>query len=804
MNETKKKMSNRTFRAIMIPIAVVLFVLILAFTIAGNVFGGVLDTFLGRGERHVVVPENTENWDTEYYDQRYTDAEASKANSLAVNVEINDEGMILLKNNGVLPLDEKSKVTPFGKGYVYPYYNAPDKGGSIKMSDNSTSVTPAQALAPYFNVNSCAADLQPQTISNLQTFPEYPDKPEPLEGASYTSNITSGFGASNYIPELAVSAYDALTDEQEESMADSVGLVFITRMGNEDSDKRMQGYDDGTRHYLDLSKNEMDMIKYAKSKCSKVVLVLAACNPLELNDVATGEYEVDAILWAGNPGENGFESMAKILCGKVNPSGRLYDIYSSDFTKDASYNAFGAFEYLNDGLATSFWGRRSNAAYVEYLEGMYNGYRYYETACDMDSDFVYGELDGKGAIKTPGAVVYPFGYGLSYTTFEQKIESFSTVGDDITIGVRVTNKGSVAGKEVVQIYYNAPYTDLDRTMKIEKPTVNLVEFAKTGVIDPGKNELVTITFSKEDMTSYCYTHDNGDGTKGCYMMEEGDYEISLRANSHDVIDTRVWSNPETIWYGPDNPRRLEKDMQAAMDEDGNLLDFPEKALSGDKDAEFIAATNIFDYMNEYMEEETTMFSRSDWDNTFPGADTPRSKTIDTKWEEMCLYDTRFDPETDSLLGNVSGSEVYASEAPVSGADNGLSVLDMRGRPYFDENWAPLLDQIDWDADKDNINQILCGSNYFTNPVDSIGLPPSEHGEGANGVRVDQGPLATDKKNETLTVSFCMCPNMAATWNVELMEKFGDAMGQEALVVGKQARYSPAMNLHRSPFTGRVI
>lgn len=422
----------------------------------------------------------------------------------------------------------------------------------------------------------------------------------------------------------------------------------------------------------------------------------------------------------------------------------------------------------------------------------------------MDSSFVYGELTPEGGVKTPGEVLYPFGYGLSYTTFDQEIVGYRDGGSEIELTVKVTNTGKVAGKDVVQVYYSAPYTDLDRELKIEKPTANLIEFAKTGVIAAGKSEEVEISFPKEAIASYCYTRDNGDGTKGCYMLEEGEYLISVRNNSHDVLDSRTWKNFTTIWYDTNNPRQLEKDMQALLDDEGNPTNIP---ANGDS---FIAATNRFEDSNAYMTEATTMLSRVDWKNTFPEAYPNREKTLSEKFAKGLGSDLNFDYENDPVLGNVSTSKVYSDAMPASKQDNGLSVSDLRGKDFNDPTWDLLLDQIDYDADKANINQIIGGENYFTERIESIELSPSVHCEGFNGVRMDNKDMmdlihdvASGGKNFTKSASFGASPNFATTWNTELLEKVGEALGQEAFVLGLNGRYSPAFNLHRSPFIGRV-
>ncbi len=810
----KKKMSNRRFKAIWIPIISILVILTLALNIAAGIFGGILDTSLGRGERHVVKAEGTENWNTAYYEQKYATLEEAKAAAEEKMREVVNEGMVLLKNNGVLPLAAGSTVTPFGKGYVHPVYNGMTEGGSIKYTPSEAGVSPSQALARNFTIVSAAADLQPADMglvtdggfggyvqipeeggwAQVFKYENYPDAPVAAEGTSRHNIMT--FGADSQIPELSVSAYDVLDQAVLDQMKSTAALVFVSRSGNEDRDKKSDGYSDGTPHYLALSRNERDMIAWAKAHCESVILIVNSSNPIELMPVMQGELEVDAILWAGHPGDCGFESMSDILCGTVNPSGRLVDLYATDFLKTPSFKNWGNFHYTNSEEGPG------SEPYVEYEEGMYNGYRYYETAYDLQADgFVYGTLDEAGACVEMGEVAYPFGYGLSYTSFSQKIRSFD-VDDSITLEVAVTNEGDKAGKEVVQLYFSAPYTALDQEMKIEKPTAVLAAFGKTDLLQPGETGIVTLSFGKDELASYCYTRDNGDGTTGCYMLEEGDYTFSIRKNSHDVIESRIWSNPNTIWYDNSNPRPAEIAMQAAMDEEGNLLNYPEK-IQADPDARFIAATNLFPYMSDYMNEECTLLTRADWIATLPFGEKKTGKTISQKYPDMFGKENSFDYQTDPELGNVEGSYVYVAEPYSEKQKNDLSLINLRGKDYYDPAWDLLLDQLDYEADHDAIKQILTATSYSTNAVSSIGMMESIHCEGANGIRLDNGDGA-GTANSLKTASWCMAPEMASTWNVELLKELGEAMGQEALLGGKQGRMSPAFNLHRSPFQGRVF
>lgn len=794
-----KRMSNRTFRAILIPIAVVLAFVIIIATIAANMIPSLLDDYLGRGEQHIVAAEGTEDWDTAYYGNMTTDYTVTREKAYKLSARVMEEGSVLLKNNGVLPLAKQSAVTPFGYGYHNPVYGQMDKNGSAKWVIEP--VTPETNLKAYFTVNESASD-------KMKAAPE-PNAVAAAEGTTWIGELNNFSGAYSRILEYNPSIYNGI----ENSVKDTDALVFVTRTGQEGSDKKYDGYVDGTPHYFALSANEKETLRLAKRMCKSVTLIVVSSSAMELTPALEGDCEADAILWVGHPSEKGFDALGKLLTGEVNPSGRTPDIYASDFTKDPSYANFGEFKYDNATVTTSSYRGESteDRNFIEYEEGVYNGYRYYETADAVDPSFVYGELDGMGGVTEKGAVNYPFGYGLSYTRFKQEIIGFDTSGGDIKVTVKVTNNGSTyTGREVVQIYFSAPYTDFDVTNKIEKPAVQLVDFAKTKPIEPGQSGEVTVTFSKEDLASYCYTRKNPDGSQGCYVLENGDYEISLRKDSHVEIESRVWNNPSVIWYDNTNPRRSEKDAQSALSDSGEPLGYPAVKKS-DPDAEtgFRSATNLFQSSSDYMNEEATLLSRANWKGTQPTRPENRRKSVSEKYKAMFGTEMSFDPETDARLGNVPTSEVYESTDPVSGKNNGLKVSDMRGKDFYDPAWSDFLDQIDFSEDgTSKIVKLLTISNYSTYELnDMLGLPATVECDGANGIKDKrQGSLGDDgKANDSAilsTASYGYPPLMAATWDVELMYLVGCSMGDEAFAIGFNGWYSPAINLHRSPFSGR--
>ena len=766
--KAKFKMSNKKFRVLHgIGIFFLLLITLLIVGV-GSTMGSTLDTYLGKGASSIVTPSDKANWDANYYDAKYASNAESTEAAYKVAVQIQQEGTVLLKNDGALPLEAGSTVVPFGYGYENPIYGQLTSGGSAKWVIDP--VTPEQGLSA-FTIDNSAVDA----MANAEVTPL-------IEAAGTKSAGDAGslLGGDCKIYEYDPSIYDGI------SVADSTGIVFITRSGQEGQDQKHDAYEDGTPHYLALSENERGTIAAAKAACDKVVVVLVSSAPMEMADLMDGELAVDAILWYGHPSERGFIALSDLLTGAVNPSGRTVDTWSADFTADPSYTALGVHEYTNlttnSGSFTD--GGEINRTFNEYQEGVYMGYRYYETAAEVDTSFDYDS-----------AVVFPFGYGLSYTTFEQELVSLKEADGIVTATVKVTNTGDVAGKEVVELYFSSPYTALDAELGIEKPAVNLVQYDKTALLEPGASQELELSFATEDMASYSYAHENSDGTLGCYVLEAGDYTVSLRANSHDVIAEDTIKIAETIWFDgsdDDHIRQAEKDMQSTLDAEGNPT-----GETADGSA-FVAATNKFQDSSDYMNDQAQILSRDSWTTTQP--DIPASREIDAAYAENHDLFVTFDPATDPTYGNVEGSLIYAAEEPTSGAKNGLVVSDLRGLDYNDPKWDELLDQIDWNADRNGIIRNFSGDAYVTAAIDSIGLPATIDEDGANGIKVNGA--GNGGYVMTASASYPFAPTQAATWNKELMYEFGAALGQESLANDVNGWYAPAINLHRSFFSGR--
>lgn len=784
-----RKLSNKKLRRVLVPGMALFLALVLTLSAGMLLNAATLDDFFGRGER-IVTLLASDDWDTEYYPQLYANARESRAAAIEVSKRLSDEGIVLLKNNGLLPLAGTAEVSPLGLRYYRPFYGG--SGSSAIDAGEEYIVTPQEGLHKVFSsVNAAAEETLAPLLEDGQALADNLSVTAaiPLRGEGSTKDA---------ILEFSPEAYKDLAG----SCAGTVGLVFLGRQTGEDRDSYSGVYDDGTPHMLALSTAEREVISFAKANCEGVVVVLESSSPMQIAELED-DAGIDAILWVGGAGCSGYESLGDILVGAVVPSGRTPDTYPADFKKDPTFanhdDGSERFVYTNayTTLVSNYsWEENANAAFHEYEEGVYLGYKYYETSYDIGylKDY-FNRTDG---------VLYPFGYGLSYTSFSQEIIALRDRGGEVAVTVRVTNTGSrFTGKDVVQLYFTAPYTQLDQDYGIEKPTAVLLQFGKTGLLAPGESEDVKLAFQREAMASYCSARDNSDGTFGCYVLEEGEYTLSIRANSHEELDAEAVSVPATVWYDSTTPRRSETDAQSELSSGGTPLGSP--AGSADGEEAYQAATNRFAQLRSYMSDpavsSVTVLSRKDWAGTQPTAptdgDRAASETV-VRW--IAESDsTKYDYTADPRLGNEPGSLVYQADSPSTGAKNSMVLADLRGKSYYDSTWNLLLDELTF-TDLEELRLCLFEAAYHTGAMTSIGKPESVEHDGP------QGLTQPDQAGHNWLVGTCAYPSapvMAAGWNRDLLYELGYMVGQEALIANINGWYAPGLNLHRSPFGGRV-
>lgn len=670
---------------------------------------------------------------------------------------VGEEGLVLVKNNGILPLaSDVKKLNVFGWDSTNPLFGGIGSGSS----DGSSAIGILQSLQDAgYETNEELSKMytdyradRPGISMSAQdwTLPEptadyYTEKlMENAEAFSNTAVITIGRsgGEGADLPQDMNAVINGTYDIAKEVSVNAKGKEnynYQYTKGTYTNNGDYDDFDEG-EHYLELSNTEEAMIELVCSSFDNVIVVINANNAMELDWV--DQYDsIGAVILAPGTGETGMTALGEIINGSVNPSGRTVDTYVKDLTKTPVYNNFGNYSYnnvkdLKKKIAKADGAYQGNMAFVNYTEGIYVGYKFYETAAQ------------EGLIEYDDYVKYPFGYGLSYTTFTQEIKDFKVSEDKVTFDVEVTNTGDTAGKDVVEVYYTPPYTNGG----IEKASVNLVQYDKTEILEPGKSETVSFSILLEDMASYdsqCIKTANGG-----YILEAGEYTLSLRSDSHTVLDEETFS----------------------VDAD---IDYSENGRSSDK----TAATNQF---ADYTTGTATYLSRADgFANYEEATSKPAESAYEMDEETMALMEAASTAYYDSALTDNEDDVM-----PVTGADNGLKVSDLTGKEYEDENWEKLLDQMSLE---EMVNLVNVGG-WQTVEVSSIGKVATSDCDGPAGVsNFVTGVYGTAYPSEVL---------MAQTWNNDLAYLIGASMGQEYKDANNFGWYGPAMNLHRSAFGGR--
>ena len=552
------------------------------------------------------------------------------------------------------------------------------------------------------------------------------------------------------LPEVPAKQYsDKLVSDAKDFSDEAV--VVLTRVGGEGADlptdmkakgitykNNSKDYDDFQKgeSFLQLSKTERDMIDLVTSNFKKVTLVYNGANTFQF-DFLNDYPQIQSVVWCPPAGQTGFSALGEVLAGETNPSGKTSDTFLKDLTKSVSYNNFGKFEYTNmaDKAAKykGFTGDDVTAipGFVNYSEGIYVGYKFYETASD------------EGLINYDDTVAFPFGYGLSYTSFDQKLDSVKYKGGKVTVTATVTNTGDKAGKDVVEVYYNPPYTDGG----IEKASKNLAGFEKTKELQPGESQKVTVKFDDDDMASYDYK-----GAKA-YVLEKGDYDISIQSDSHHVIDHKAITVKDTVTY----------------DSDSNTH-------NGDK----TVATNQFDDVAG----DVTYLSRADhFANYKEATAAPTNFKMSDKAKETFYNNSNYDPKK---------FDKDSDKMPTTGAKNGLKLSDMYGKDYDDADWDKLLDQLTFD-DMDNL---IANGGYGTQAVKSVGKIQLTDADGPASLNNNFTGVGS--------IGFPASTAFACTWNKDLAKQFGEMIGDMAHGMHVAGWYAPAMNIHRNAFSGRTF
>lgn len=641
--------------------------------------------------------------------------------------DISDEGFVLLKNEqSYLPLNsDNKKLALYGYRSAHNIYGGSGSGGindlyeisSLKDGLTSSGFDIDEDLYSFFYNYSKSPTV---TISNQAW-----DLPEPKVDDNY-KNLVKNSKKNGY--DTAVIVLGRMAGEGHNDMP--LNPYSCSTFNNHFNSDDYNEFEDG-EHYLQLTTSEKNMVKLVCDNYSDVIVIYNGANPLELGFV--NDYsQIKSVLWTPGPGNVGFNSVGKILSGTINPSGRTTDSFYYDIKKNPSYNNFNLTNYSNlsdlvvDGMNAGK-AQKYYPSFVNYTEGIYVGYKYYETASDL------------GLIDFNETIQYPFGYGLSYTTFTQNIQNFKVTDEKVSFDVTVKNTGKVKGKDTVEVYFNPPYIEGG----IEKASKNLISFEKTKELAPNENQIINISLSLEDIASYDYQD------KKCYVLDKGEYEISIQKNSHEVIESKKFTLDE------------EKDYDSTKRESDKSL-----------------ATNKLDDVKGNI---TYLSRKNKFENLAEAIKGPASDVMDEETLKGYHLNSNYDPNS-----YIDDNDVM----PTTGAKNNILLKDLRGKDYNDPLWDKLLDELTIDE----MDNLVSMGGYQTAEIDSIKKIKTGDFDGPASINnnfTNQG-----------SIGFPIEVVLACTFNQDLIYKYGKSMGKMNKELGGHGWYAPACNLHRSPFTGR--
>lgn len=675
--------------------------------------------------------------------------EVTSAAATELVSEITQEGVVLAKNtDNILPVGSNSKLNIFGWASTNPCYGGT---GSGALNDAYPVVDLLQGLSDagietnaelsQFYVDYC--DTRPSVAMSTQDW----TLPEPNVNL-YSDELINNAKSFSDTAMIVITRVGGEGADLPTDMTSVVDGSWIRRVAEWNGSPKGSGYYNGSYddtfnegsdwdegdHFLQLTNREEELIELVTSNFENVIILYNGANSFELGFV--DDYpQIKGVLLCPGTGQSGFEGLGRVVSGAVNPSGRTVDTYVSDMTNTPWWNNFGDFKYTNteefNSDASSFDSIGTTPSFVNYVEGIYVGYKYYETAAK------------EGFINYEDEVVYPFGYGLSYTTFSQSMSDIVSDGTNINFSVTVTNTGNSAGKDVVEIYMDPPYTNGG----IEKASANLIEFAKTSELEPGTSETIDFSIPIERMAAY------DDQSARCYVLESGEYVIAANADSHTVLDSKTYTVETTVIYDENNKRESDQ----------------------------VAAVNQFDYAAG----EITYLSREDGFANYDEA-TAAPSSYEMAEDVKAGFDNA---HTYVETGYQADEDENAADITTS-ASNGLKLADMRGLDYDDAKWDALLDQLTIDE----MQEIVGMGGYQTAAADSI-----------EKIRTNDcdGPASINNNFTGVgSVGFPAATLIAATWSKDLAYKFGDSIGTMADQMDTSGWYGPAMNIHRTAFAGR--
>ena len=758
-SSNNKKGKRSVKRIVGIVVSAVLAVALVAVIVAANTvlpkFNQIINSYFGVEQSWDNSEAATDGLDLTYNKADYDRGSIAEAEK-TLDKEISGEGYVLLKNDGSLPL-EKGTTLSFVSG------NSRSLGVKAKSMLETTlgieggstdALTPAMEQAG-FSVNKTLTDF----------YANGKGKDYVMGPGSVSYGDDEDFSI-NECP-LSVMRDAGVLD----SMENTTPVFVLKRVAGEGRDMPRSMYnhavsaEDKAKSYLEPDSTELEILQYLNDNFDNTVLVVNSNAAVELDWLADFP-NIKSVLIVPTTGTYGAESLANILSGAVNPSGRTVDTYAADASASPAAQNFGDYQYLDES------GNLTKYNYVSYEEGIYVGYRYYETRYE---DAVLGQGNA-GDFNYDSEVCYPFGYGLSYTTFDWSGFATSWSGKTCTATVTVTNTGDVAGKDVVELYAQSPYTDYDRANGVEKSAVELVAFAKTKLLEPGESQTVTVTFDESQLAAY------DRNAARTWVLDAGTYYVTAAHNAHDAANNVLAAKGASV-----AGNKSLADTYVPANTEVDVTTYATDSLTGE------AVTNRLDDAAG----DVTYLTRADWEGTFPTHDGEPTSQVSTWGNEINGEDgvsyTYGKVASADLLAKLDSTDsgnpdVKAWEGDLTyGADNGLSLIDLRGLDYTDPLWDKLLDQLT----PEDYNLMIARAGYGTDYVASVDKPAGTDADSTSGWSWGGTGM-----------TFCNPMTVAQTWNQELAYRLGNMIGNESLLGGATGWYAPAMNIHRTPYSGR--
>lgn len=757
-----------------------------------------VDAFVGTRSQQTVTEASEDGEDAWTYESRFKTAEEAYEGFKELAIRTSQETYALLKNeNSTLPLSNTAKITLFGVRSYAPVYG--NNGGSVPDGKSTVEIFDAFSERGF--------EINPTMLETYRSF--FADK-------EWT---VPQFGGGLLPAYAEISAYDdphELTLEELRSLNpdfdkdyssyNDAAIVVVGRIGGENGDGyypgeagRAEGVETVTGNILSLSHEEMEIIEEAKANFDTVIVLVNATNQMEIANLEN-DPDIDAIMWIGFPGAYGFYGVADVLNGTVSPSAHLGDTFAKNSALAPAMQNYGNIPWENAG---SFAEAANVNSYLIEAEGIYAGYRYYETRYadivlgnggDTASAGTYANEDGTVA-ETDGIwdysneVIYPFGYGLSYTTFEQTLDSVEILGSKETATVRVTTKntGDTAGKAVVQVYAQSPYTEYDKQYHIEKSAVQLMDFEKTNTLQPGESQTITMEIDLANLASY-----DAENAK-TYIVDPGDYYFAIGEDSHDALNNILAAQGKTTADGMTAEGNADKSFQWTWDGEVDAATFSVSKAG----VEITNALSEGDYatdINAFMPDTVTYLSRSDWDGTFPetyaglSANEELTRLLSNDFIELKTGEDT----SDIIFGNT---------------ESDLTINDLKGADFDDPRWEELVSKV-------TIDEFLnFAANAFHNiaAIESVGLLQYAADDGPNGSDSHyltegsyQGTAYEDAADYDYATRVGPTPqNIAYSWNKELAYEVGEiTLGESTLVLNLPIMIGPGMNIHRHAYNSR--